>query len=124
MTTKELDKFFKRASKVIDNYEGKLSVLDYDYFIISNVIFTSDTDYYYCFSVFKDNQVIEKIAVNDSKDFDKTFKDLSIKYKTNVIFNYNDLTYTQLSYLDSLEDTHLNKEEISSIIFKRQLEIF
>lgn len=124
MTTKDLDKFFKRASKVIDNYEGKLKILDYDYFIISNVVFTSDTDYYYCFSVFKDNQVIEKIAVNDSKDFSKTFKDLSIKYKTNVIFNYNDLTYTQLSYLDELEDKNLNKEEISSIIFKRQMDIF
>ena len=124
MTTKDLDKFFKRASKVIDNYEGKLKILDYDYFIISNIVFTSDTDYYYCFSVFKDNQIVEKIAVNDSKDFNKTFKDLSIKYKTNVIFNYNDLTYTQLSYLDELEDTHLNKEEISSILFKRQMDIF
>lgn len=124
MTTRDLDKFFKKASKVIDNYEGKLKILDYDYFIISNVIFTSDKDYYYLFSVFKDNKVIDKVVVNDSKDYDKTFKDLSIKYKTNVIYNYNDLTYTQLCYLDSLNDRHLNKEEISSIIFKRQLDIF
>ena len=124
MTTRDLDKFFKKASKVIDNYEGKLKILDYDYFIISNVIFTSDKDYYYLFSIFKDNKVIDKVVVNDSKDYDKTFKDLSIKYKTNVIYNYNDLTYTQLCYLDSLDDRHLNKEEISSIIFKRQLDIF
>ena len=124
MTTRDLDKFFKKASKVIDNYEGKLKILDYDYFIISNVIFTSDKDYYYLFSVFKDNKIIDKVVVNDSKDYDKTFKDLSIKYKTNVIYNYNDLTYTQLCYLDSLDDRHLNKEEISSIIFKRQLDIF
>lgn len=124
MTTRDLDKFFKKASKVIDNYDGKLKILDYDYFIISNVIFTSDKDYYYLFSVFKDNKVIDKVVVNDSKDYDKTFKDLSIKYKTNVIYNYNDLTYTQLCYLDSLDDRHLNKEEISSIIFKRQLDIF
>ena len=124
MTTRDLDKFFKKASKVIDNYEGKLKILDYDYFIISNVIFTSDKNYYYLFSVFKDNKVIDKVVVNDSKDYDKTFKDLSIKYKTNVIYNYNDLTYTQLCYLDSLDDRHLNKEEISSIIFKRQLDIF
>lgn len=124
MTTRDLDKFFKKASKVIDNYEGKLKILDYDYFIISNVIFTSDKDYYYLFSVFKDNKVIDKVVVNDSKDYDKIFKDLSIKYKTNVIYNYNDLTYTQLCYLDSLNDRHLNKEEISSIIFKRQLDIF
>ena len=124
MTTRDLDKFFKKASKVINNYEGKLKILDYDYFIISNVIFTSDKDYYYLFSVFKDNKVIDKVVVNDSKDYDKIFKDLSIKYKTNVIYNYNDLTYTQLCYLDSLDDRHLNKEEISSIIFKRQLDIF
>ena len=124
MTTRDLDKFFKKASKVIDNYEGKLKILDYDYFIISNVIFTSDKDYYYLFSVFKDNKVIDKVVVNDSKDYDKTFKDLSIKYKTNVIYNYNDLTYTQLCYLDSLDDRHLNKEEISSIISERQLDIF
>lgn len=124
MTTKDLDKFLKKASKVIDSYEGKLKILDYDYFIVSNVIFTSATDYYYCFSVFKDNKVIEKIAVNDSKDYDKTFKDLSIKYKTNVIYNYNDLNDTQLRYLDELEDIHINKEEIASIIWQRQFNLF
>lgn len=124
MTTKELDKFFKKANKVISSYEDKLSVLDYDYFIISNIVFTSDTDYYYCFSVFKDNQVIEKIAVNKASDYSKTFKDLSIKYKTNVIYNYNDLNDKQLRYLESLEDNNLNQDEISSILFKRQFEIF
>lgn len=123
MTTKDLDKFLKRANKMIDNYESKLKILDYDYFIITNVIFTSSTDYYYLFSVFKDNQVIEKVAV-DSKDFDKTFRDLSIKYKTNVIYNYNDLNYDQLHFLDKIDDEHLNKGEISDIIFKMQMNIF
>ena len=123
MTTRDLEKFFKKANKVINSYEDKMSVLDYDYFIISNIVFTSDADYYYCFSVFKDNQVIEKIAVNDASDYSKTFKDLSIKYKTNVIYNYNDLTNKQLQYLDSLDDNHLNKDEIQNILFKRQLDI-
>ena len=123
MTTRDLEKFFKKANKVINSYEDKMSVLDYDYFIISNIVFTSDADYYYCFSVFKDNQVIEKIAVNDVSDYSKTFKDLSIKYKTNVIYNYNDLTNKQLQYLDSLDDNHLNKDEIQNILFKRQLDI-
>ena len=124
MTTKELDKFFKRANKVINSYEDKLSVLDYDYFIVSNIVFTSDADYYYCFSVFKDNQVIEKIAVNKASDYSKTFKDLSIKYKTNVIYNYNDLTTKQLKYLDNVDDDNVNKDEVSDILFKRQFEIF
>ena len=124
MTTKDLDKFIKRANKVISNYEGKLSVLDYDYFIISNVVFTSDTDYYYCFSVFKDNKIIEKISVNDASEYSNTFKDLSIKYKTNVIYNYNDLTTRQLDYLDSVDDNNINKDEVSDTLFKKQFEIF
>lgn len=124
MTTKDLEKFFKRANKVINNYEDKLSILDYDYFIVSNVVFTSDTDYYYCFSVFKDNQIVEKIVIDNASDYDKTFKDLSIKYKTNVIYNYQDLTTKQLNYLDSLDDNHLSQEEISDILFKRQFELF
>ena len=124
MTTKDLDKFFKKASKVIDSYEGKLKILDYDYFIVSNVIFTSDTDYYYCFSVFKDNKVVEKIAVNDSKDFSKKFKELSIKYKTNVIYNYNDLNDRQLKYLENIEDEYINQDEIASILWQRQFNLF
>lgn len=124
MTTKDLDKFFKRANKVINSYEDKLSVLDYDYFIVSNIVFTSDVDYYYCFSVFKDNQIIEKIAVDTASDYSKTYKDLTIKYKTNVIHNYNDLTTSQLNYLDELEDSNINKDEVANILFKRQFEIF
>ena len=124
MTTKDIEKFIKRANKIVDNYEDKLGVLDYDYFIISNVVFTSDTEYYYCFSVFKDNQVIEKVAIDNASDYSKTFKDLSIKYKTNVIYNYNDLTTRQLHYLEDLEDNNINQDEVSDILFKRQFEIF
>ena len=120
MTTKNLDKFFKKANKVISSYEDKLSVLDYDYFIISNVIFMSDTEYYYCFIVFKDNQVIEKIAINKASDYSKTFKDLSIKYKTNVIYNYNDLTTAQLNYLDKIDDANkLDKEYLQELARQR-----
>ena len=122
MTTRDLEKFFKKANKIISSYEDKLSVLDYDYFIITNIVFTSESDYYYLFSVFKDNQIIEKVS-SDSKDYDKTFKDLSIKYKTNIIYNYNDLNSKQLKYLDSLNDYHLNKDEIGNILFKRQFDI-
>lgn len=117
MTTKDLEKFFKRANKVIDNYEGKLKILDYDYFIISNVIFTSDVDYYYLFSIFKDNKVIEKIPIYDASEYDKTFKELALKYKTNVIYNYKDLSYKQLKYLESVDDDNISQEEISDIIF-------
>lgn len=124
MTTKDLEKFFKRANKVIDNYEGKLSVLDYDYFIISSIIFTSDEEYYYLFSVFKDNKVIEKIPIFDASEYSKTFKDLSIKYKTNVIYNYKDLNYTQIDYLDNIEDNCINRDEINSIKWDMEMNPF
>ena len=122
MTTRDLERFFNKANKIINSYEDKLSVLDYDYFIIASVVFTSDTDYYYLFSVFKDNQIIEKVS-SDSKDYNKTFKDLSIKYKTNIIYNYNDLNKKQLEYLDKANDKHINQDEIGNILFKRQLDI-
>lgn len=124
MTTRDLDKFFKKANKIISNYEDKLSILDYDYFIVSSIIFTSDTDYYYLFSVFKDNKILEKVDVHKQQEYSKIFKELSLKYKTNVLYNYNDLTDKQLKYLDTLKDKNLNKEEIADILFKRQFEIF
>jgi len=123
MTTKDLNNFFKKANKIINDYEDKLNVLDYDYFIISNVIFISDADYYYCFSVFNNNKIIEKILINDASEYNKTFKDLSIKYKTNVIYNYDDLTTNQLKYLNNSDDDKINKDEIADILFKRQFEI-
>lgn len=123
MTTKDLNNFFKKANKIINDYEDKLNVLDYDYFIISNVIFISDADYYYCFSVFNNNKIIEKILIDDASEYNKTFKDLSIKYKTNVIYNYDDLTTKQLEYLNSSDDDKINKDEIADILFKRQFEI-
>ena len=73
---------------------------------------------------FKDNQVIEKIAVDKASDYSKTFKDLTIKYKTNVIHNYNDLTTSQLNYLDSVDDDNINKDEVSNLLFKKQFELF
>ncbi len=123
MTTKDLNNFFKKANKIINDYEDKLNVLDYDYFIISNVIFISDADYYYCFSVFNNNKIIEKILIDDASEYNKTFKDLSIKYKTNVIYNYDDLTTKQLEYLNNSDDDKINKDEIANILFKRQFEI-
>ena len=124
MTTRDLDKFFKKANKIISNYEDKLGILDYDYFIISSIVFTSDADYYYLFSVFKDNKILEKVDVHKQQEYSKIFKELSLKYKTNVLYNYNDLTDKQLKYLDALKDKNLNKDEIADILFKRQLEIF
>jgi hypothetical protein len=115
MTTKDLDKFFKKANKVLNSYEDKLSALNYDYFIISSVIFTSDTDYYYLFSVFKDNKIVDKIPVNDASEYNKVFKELSIKYKTNIIYNYKDLTSSQLDYLENISDDNISQDEISTI---------
>ena len=123
MTTKDLNNFFKKANKIINDYEDKLNVLDYDYFIISNVIFISDADYYYCFSVFNNNKIVEKILIDDASEYNKTFKDLSIKYKTNVIYIYDDLTTNQLEYLNNSDDDKINKDEIANILFKRQFEI-
>ena len=124
MTTKQLNDFLKRANKIVSSYEDKLNTLNYDYFIISSIVFTSDTDYYYLFSVFSDNKVIDKIKLDDASKYNDTFRDLAIKYKTNVIYNYNDLTFKQLKYLETLEDNNINQSEVSDTLFKRGFEIF
>lgn len=124
MTTKQLNDFLKRANKIVSSYEDKLNTLNYDYFIISSIVFTSDTDYYYLFSVFSDNKVIDKIKLDDASKYNDTFRDLAIKYKTNVIYNYNDLTFKQLKYLETLEDNNINQSEVSDTLFKKSMEIF
>lgn len=124
MTTKQLNDFLKRANKIVSSYEDKLNTLNYDYFIISSIVFTSDTDYYYLFSVFSDNKVIDKIKLDDASKYKDTFRDLANKYKTNVIYNYNDLTFNQLKYLETLEDNNINQSEVSDTLFKRGFEIF
>lgn len=123
MRVKDIEKFLIKTNDIITSYEDKLKILDYNYFVISNIIFTSKTEYYYLFNVFKDNKVIEQISITNTKDYNKVFKELSVKYKTNIIYNYNDLSYKQLKYLDSLDDTNINKDEINNLIFKKQLEI-
>lgn len=122
MTTKDLENFFNRANKLLNSYNDKMSVLDYDYFIISSIVFTSDIEYQYLFTIFKDNKVIEKILIADKKDYYKTFKDLTTKYKTNVIYNYNDLTTSQLRFLQELEDITINQDEVSNMLFKREFD--
>lgn len=122
MTTKDLETFFNRANKLLNSYNDKMSVLDYDYFIISSIVFTSDIEYQYLFTIFKDNKVIEKILIADKKDYYKTFKDLTTKYKTNVIYNYNDLTTSQLRFLQELEDITINQDEVSNMLFKREFD--
>ena len=122
MTTKDLEKFFKRANKTISSYEDKLKTLNYDCFIISSIVFTSDADYYYLFSVLKDNKILEKVDIHKPQDYPKMFKELSLKYKTNVIHNYKDLTNKQLNYLDTLNDPNINKDEISNILFHKSLD--
>lgn len=124
MTTKQLNDFLKRANKIVSSYEDKLNTLNYDYFIISSIVFTSDTDYYYLFSVFSDNKVIDKIKLDDASKYNDTFRDLAVKYKTNVIYNYNDLTFKQLKYLETLEDNNINQSEVSDTLFKKSMEIF
>lgn len=123
MTTRELENFLNKANRLINSYNDKMSVLDYDYFIVSSIVFTSDIEYQYLFSVFKDNKVIEKILIADKKDYYKTFKDLTIKYKTNVIYNYNDLTNTQLRYLKELDDINISLEEVNNMLFKKEFDI-
>lgn len=114
----------KKYNNIVNTCEDKLNSLNKDYFIVSNIIFTSDKDYYYLFTIYSDNKIIDKIDVSDAKDYKETYKQLTIKYKTNVIYNYDDLTTKQLNYLyEDIEDININQDEVGNLIFKRKLDI-
>ena len=69
-----------------------------DVIITTGIVFTSDTEFYYIFNVFKDNKIADKVRANDVIAFDRVFKELANKYEVNIIYDYGDLTYMQLKY--------------------------
>ena len=99
MSKSEVIDAIKRASKIVNRYDERLKELDKDVVIFSGIVFTSDTDYYYIFSIYKDNKLISKVRANDSKEYDKVFADLTNKYEVNILTRYDDLNSKQISYL-------------------------
>lgn len=95
---------------IIDRANHKLKDLNNDIVITTGIIFTSFKDYYYIFNVYQNKKWIDKIRANDSKAFDKVFKDLTTKYEVNIIYDYTDLTFSQLSQLR--EDKNARVEHI------------
>lgn len=84
---------------MIDRANNKLKELKKDIIITTGIVFTSFKDYYYIFNVYQNNEWIDKIRANDSKAFDRVFKELTTKYEVNIIYDYTDLTYSQLTQL-------------------------
>lgn len=123
MNSKQFNELMKKYNNIVNTCEDKLNSLNKDYFIVSNIIFTSDKDYYYLFTIYSDNKIIDKVDVSDAKDYKEIYKQLTIKYKTNVIYNYDDLTTKQLNYLEDIEDININQDEVVNLIFKRKLDI-
>ena len=91
---------FKTINDKIDKANKKLKdIVKQDVSVVSKIVFTSDTDFYYVFNVIRKGEIIDKVRANDSKQYDKTFKDLANKYEVNIVYDYSDLTYKQLEYL-------------------------
>lgn len=106
---------------ILDKAYKKMQELDKNIVITTGIIFTSQTDFFYIFNIFKDNKAVEKISVNDVETWNKTFKDLTTKYKVNIIYDYSDLTFNQILYLrenltDLIESTELESVYMDSIL--------
>ena len=89
----------KNIQNIMDRANKRLKELEKDVIIKTGVVFTSETDFYYVFTIYKDNKIIEKLRADTIEEFDKRFKDLTNKYEVNIIYDYDDLTINQLRFL-------------------------
>lgn len=91
---------FTAINNKIDKANKKLKeIVKQDVSIVSKIVFTSDTEFYYVFNVIRKGELIDKVRANNSRQYDERFKELANKYEVNIIYDYSDLTYNQLEYL-------------------------
>lgn len=91
---------FTAINNKIDKANKKLKeIVKQDVSIVSKIVFTSDTEFYYVFNVIRKGEIIDKVRANNSRQYDERFKELANKYEVNIIYDYSDLTYSQLEYL-------------------------
>ena len=114
----------KRASKIVNRYDERLKELDKDVVIFSGIVFTSDTDYYYIFSIYKDNKLISKVRANDIIEYDKVFADLTNKYEVNILTRYDDLNSNQIKYLIDTDAPKVDRAELETISLNNALNMF
>jgi len=121
-----MDKRYTNAQirSILDRASKKMQDLTKDVIITTGIVFTSDTEFYYIFNVFKDNKIADKVRANDVITFDRVFKELANKYEVNIIYDYGDLTYMQLKYLaeelgdipNRVEQVELNSAYMDSML--------
>lgn len=124
MSKSEVIDAIKRASKIVNRYDERLKELDKDVVIFSGIVFTSDTDYYYIFSIYKDNKLVSKVRANDSKEYDKVFADLTNKYEVNILTRYDDLNSNQIKYLIDTDAPKVDRAELETISLNNALNMF
>ena len=90
----------KSINDKINRANNKLKeIVKQDVSVVSKIVFTSDTEFYYVFNVIRKGEIIDKVRANNSRQYDERFKELANKYEVNIIYDYSDLTYSQLEYL-------------------------
>ncbi len=113
-----------QVRSIVDRANNKLRELNKKVIITTGVVFTGDKDFYYIFNIYKDNKIIDKKRANDVNAFDTIFKELADKYEVNIIYDYSDLTYTQINYLaneiadipNKIEQTELSSAYMDSLL--------
>ena len=97
-------------------------IVKQDISIVSKIVFTSATEFYYVFNVIRKGELIDRIRANDSKQYDKIFKELANKLEVNIVYDYSDLTYKQLDFLSKY--TKDNRVETGELEDRRTESLF
>lgn len=113
----------KKINDKLDKANRKLKdIVKQDVSVVSKIVFTSDTEFYYVFNVIRKGDIIDKVRANNVSQYDKAFKDLANKYEVNIIYDYSDLTFSQLKYLSELDTPNkVEKGELDSLYLDTML---
>lgn len=126
----------KIKKEVVDALKVKLDDIQYEQSLDKNnirlivrVVFCSDEEFFYVFNIVKDDKVLKKVVANNTREYDKIYKDLVIEYNTNIEHKYDDLNSNQLDYLNNIDidSTRVSIDEVNkrkSIMFLDNLEHF
>ena len=67
--------------------------------IIITLKFTSNTEYFYIFKVFKNNKLIKEITAQKDCNFKDLVRNLKLKFSARLSTDFSNLTIAQLEYL-------------------------
>lgn len=94
----------RAINKTIKKMQERVNVIDNKNIkIATGIVFTSATDFYYTFTIYKHNNIFKTYNIYNDNEYANTFNTLKNKYNLYIWYDYSNLTNEQLRYLTTAE---------------------